>query len=362
MSAAVPIAAFAVQPRELGVVVPFAISKETLPAARFALLSVTDAEGRTGLGEASPFPSLTGDTMESAVATARDLAAELHGQTPLQALTRLEAHRPEIQARSRTAYAGIESALFDLHARQLGVPLAALWGTAALPSVETDITLPIMAPGVVPGFWEKYANHGFRTVKIKVSGNVAQDYDMVMALVGTVPPGTSITLDGNQGYTESGAVQLVQQLAKDGVQPQFFEQPLPETDWAGYARLIPRLPIPVCLDETVQSVAAAMRCVNELPPCLINLKIMKSGVREALAILAVARAAGRGLMIGGMLETEVAMGLSLQMAAGTGAITFVDLDTPFFLAERVTKTSPWHAGRARLNVPSSAGIGMELSS
>ena len=54
---------------------------------------------------------------------------------------------------------------------------------------------------------------------------------------------------------------------------------------------------------------------------------------QALEIIAIARGSGLGLMIGGMVETRLAMGFSAHLAAGTGAFRWVDLDTPLLLAE-----------------------------
>ena len=64
---------------------------------------------------------------------------------------------------------------------------------------------------------------------------------------------------------------------------------------------------------------------------VINIKLAKSGVIQALEIAAIARAANIGLMIGGMVETRIAMGFSAHFAAGLGAFDWIDLDTPLLL-------------------------------
>ncbi len=51
-------------------------------------------------------------------------------------------------------------------------------------------------------------------------------------------------------------------------------------------------------------------------------------------MVAAARATGLGLMVGGMVETELAMTTSACFAAGLGGFSFVDLDTPLFMASR----------------------------
>jgi L-alanine-DL-glutamate epimerase-like enolase superfamily enzyme len=87
---------------------------------------------------------------------------------------------------------------------------------------------------------------------------------------------------------------------------------------------------------------------------------MKSGISETLAIIDIAQGAGLSLMIGGMLETEVAMGVSLQLACGTGAVTYVDLDTPFFMTSQSTEANPWAARSARLLCPQEPGHSLRL--
>ncbi|HEY5734358.1 MAG TPA: dipeptide epimerase, partial [Gammaproteobacteria bacterium] len=53
----------------------------------------------------------------------------------------------------------------------------------------------------------------------------------------------------------------------------------------------------------------------------------------ALDIVAIARTNNVGLMIGGMVETRIAMGFSAHFAAGLGGFEWIDLDTPLLLAD-----------------------------
>ncbi|PNX79672.1 L-Ala-D/L-Glu epimerase, partial [Trifolium pratense] len=56
---------------------------------------------------------------------------------------------------------------------------------------------------------------------------------------------------------------------------------------------------------------------------------------SALDIVEKARAAGLDLMIGGMVETRLAMGFAGHLAAGLGCFKFIDIDThtPLLLSE-----------------------------
>lgn len=347
--------------RRIPIAVPFAIAKETLTVADVVLIAFGDEKGCQGVGEAAPFPTLTFDTHTMAAKVATDVAASLVGQTVEEALEALREDRDDIRKTSVTAFTGLEGALLDLQARQRGVSLATLWGTSPCQDHITDITLPLMAADAVGAFWQLYGSYGFPIVKVKVSGRIDDDVAAIAALQRLVPKATALTLDGNQGYREHSARQLIDRLEQMGVRPIFFEQPLPEDDWAGSAALSQQLGIPLCLDETVRTVADVQRAVRDKTATMINIKIMKSGIEESHRMITVAKAAGMQLMIGGMLESEIAMGISLQLAAGTKAIDFYDLDTPFFFKQAVAETSPWHAKKARLVLPDGPGHGMTIA-
>jgi L-Ala-D/L-Glu epimerase len=330
------------------IVVPFAISSETLTTANFVLVKIRDENGVTGIGEASPFPTLTGDNVAGVYPVVSSLLDQLRNLTSLAAIQHLKTLREETFLTSPSAYVGVEMALWDLYARQLGVPLAALWGGCMLPSAVTDITLPIMVPLNVESFWSLFRNHGFDVLKIKVSGHLNDDLDMIHAIVKLVSKSTQLTLDGNQGYQADAARTLLRRLEVSGIRPMFFEQPLPADDWEGLKWLEETTGTPICLDETVVTPENAIRVVRDQTASMINLKIMKSGIAETLRIIAIAQSAGISLMIGGMLESEIAMATSLQLACGIGGIQHFDLDTPFFFKDLVCEDSPWHRQKSEL--------------
>src|SRR5262245_33542010 len=89
--------------------------------------------------------------------------------------------------------------------------------------------------------------------------------------------------------------------------------------------------IPVCADESVRSLEDARRAIKKRLAPVINIKIMKSGVLHAHKIARLAQYHGVKLMIGGMMESSIAMTASAHLAAGLGGFDYIDLDTPFFI-------------------------------
>src|SRR5207245_11156562 len=89
----------------------------------------------------------------------------------------------------------------------------------------------------------------------------------------------------------------------------------------------------------------------------INIKIMKSGLLAALDIAAYARAAGLRLMIGGMVETRIAMGCSFGLVLGRGGSDLLDPGTPLLLAAAPVERGQRHGGP---KPPAWAGRGLDL--
>lgn len=356
-----PLIAAQVRPLSTQLHLPFHISQGSVELLENVLIVLRDADGRVGLGEAAPFPVLTHDTQQTVLPACRAIVDQLSGLTPAAALDRLVRDLWPEFSQTPTALAGVEIALWDLHARQLGLPLAALWGRAFWSQAETDITLPRLSPSEVPVFYQQFADHHFPYYKVKVGGgSVADDVERVMALRNIVGASLRISLDGNQGLSEASALSLCETLVRHQVVPLFFEQPLPAADLDGMARLARRLPIPVCADESVQTIDDAFDVLHRSAAGMVNLKFMKSGVSQALQIAELCHRKKIPLMIGGMVESEIAMTAALHAVCGTGIISVCDLDTPFFLTSRFTKHSPYHGKSAMLQLPEGDGLGISL--
>jgi L-Ala-D/L-Glu epimerase len=357
-----PVAHTIAQKLEIPLTLPFHISKGSVLSLENVLVVVTDADGCKGLGEAAPFPVLTGDTQAIAFGAVREILDAISGLNPALALEKLHKQLWQNFRHAPTALTGVEMALWDLLAQQMLCPLSALWGRAGLSAAETDITLPCLPAEQVAEFWDHFRQAHFPYVKVKVGGGSLQDdLDRVMALRTCAGQHMRVSLDGNQGFTIESAKQLVNKLISKGIEPLFFEQPLAEADYNGMAQLSETLPVPVCADESVKTLSDAIRVINDKCAQMINLKFMKSGIRESLLIAEVAQRSHTGLMIGGMVESEIAMTASLHAVCATGAFRWCDLDTAFFLRRRITQSSPYHRGTALLELPEGVGLGLRLS-
>lgn len=306
---------------------PFAIAGGTQPSARIVLTKLTLADGTVGLGEAAPLPAYDGETADLAFSVLQRAAESLQG---------LDARRwrnvaAEIGARtvgSRSARCALETALLDALSRRAGLSLYAWFGGKAAPRLVTDVTIPIGGLASAGPSARSWSARGFESLKIKVGG--ADDLERVLAIHEHAPK-ARLMLDANAGLTADQALRLLAQLRDAGVEPCLFEQPVAADDWDGLMA-VKRAGARVALDESVATASDVIDAVRRLGNDLVvNVKLMKSGIVEGLAIATTTKASGASLMIGGMVESSLAMTVSACFAAGLGGFEFIDLDTHLFL-------------------------------
>ncbi len=339
-----------ISPLDIPLFEPFGISGGEQAAANNVLVALTLADGTHGYGEAAPLPAYNGETQAQALAALRAASPWIAGRaTSLGDWRTLAAEfRVRGGATCGSAQCAFEMALLDALTRQDRQPLWKFFarsGTDATPppyGLETDMTVTTGSAEEAAGAARDIRARGIRMIKVKVGGQLGSAHDLArIAAIHEVAPDSPLILDGNAGVSRAAASDLVRGLKLRCITPALLEQWLAKDDFAGARALMAESGWLVAADETVTTADEARRVVAERAAQVINIKLMKAGVAEALDIAAVARAAGLRLMIGGNVESILAMTVSACFAAGLGGFDFADLDTPFFLSE-----NPFEGGYA----------------
>ena len=308
---------------------PFVTSQGATSLARAVVCTLHLSGGRTAEGESVPVQYVTGETVDDVLDTIRSVGLELVGldtgryRTALDEIARLAPNSP-------SARCALEMAALDGWRQMHGVAFQDLWG-GARDSVETDVTIPIVPNAAVLTLlaWEL----GIRVFKIKVGdASIEEDHARVLA-VRKAAPEAKLRIDANQAFTPEGALSFIERLVGEGAHVQLLEQPVKKEDLDGMNWIAERSPVPVFADESCRTPQDALRLVNSTAVHGLNLKINKCGIGGVLDIIPIARAAGRRLMLGCMLETRRSIAVSLAIACGSGAFEFIDLDSHLLLNE-----------------------------
>lgn len=321
---------------------PFAIATGRRLTAQNLLVRITLQSGAHGYGEMAPFPEVGGENRDACRHAARQLATAVLGQPAVQ-YKRIARLCQGAAPSSPAARCGLETALLDALCRHLGIPLWGFLGGADVRARETDITIPIASLDRTVALARGWYSQGFRLFKVKVGAGLEQDIRRLEALHRAFPD-IAFIADVNQGFTEKACRFFVQEVRRFGGNLVLLEQPVVREDLEGLAALRRDLGLPVAADESARSLQDVRELVQKQAADVINVKIMKSGLFEAMDMAAFARAAGLRLMVGGMVETRVAMGCSFALVLGTGGYEFLDLDTPLLLATDPVKGGYRYAG------------------
>jgi L-alanine-DL-glutamate epimerase-like enolase superfamily enzyme len=196
------------------------------------------------------------------------------------------------------ARCAISAALHDLAAKRLGVPLWKLWGLDAAAAPRSSFTIGI-APDAETLRARVRDAAAYPILKIKLGSSWDRE---VLRIVREEAPLATLRVDANAAWTAKQALGMLPALSDVGVD--MLEQPLPPHDLEGLRFVRDRSPIPVVADESCLVATDIPKLVGVVDG--INIKLAKCGsLREALRMIAVARAHGFRVMCGCMIESTL---------------------------------------------------------
>lgn len=310
---------------------PFSIATGAQPEVRNVLLEIRLQNGISGLGEAAPFPAVSGETQEGCMAALEQVVSHLLYNDARQ-WQRLAQEIAEIIPHQHAAQCALHMALLDAYTKACNTSVGSFMGGASN-ILYTDMTITSGDVDHAGASALSIVQRGISTIKIKTAG---KDIDLDFARierVHQVVPHALLSLDGNCGYTLQGANELVRRLKKASIPALFFEQPFPREEWDAMAEFSRTSGVKIAADESARTSEDVLRIIKERSAQVINIKLMKSGFPEAIRMMEIARGAGLELMIGGMVETILSMSFSAHVASGFGGFNYADLDTPLFIPE-----------------------------
>jgi len=309
---------------------PFPIALGVMTHLDNAFVTIVLENGIEGYGEAAPIMTISGENQQTILGTLNSCREFIVGQDINNYRSIAYTLKSAFWAQS-VARCAIEMALLDAYTKTLKIPFYRFLGGTDN-RIETDYTIAIVPAEQAKKEAIQLAAEGFRVIKTKVGVNLKEDVERVLAIRDGAPE-CGILIDANQGYSPKTALRFINEVVNHGIYPVMFEQPVHKNDLAGMKHVRDNTEILVGADESVFTRADAINIVRTGCADAINIKLMKSCIIESLDIAAVARSANLKLMIGCMVETNLALGCAVHFAAGVGGFEFIDLDPSFEASE-----------------------------
>ena len=303
--------------------VTFATAKGQKDVMQSVIVRVILADGISGLGECPTSLSLSSETIP-VIKTILNEVRHCIKEMPIDQYDSVIGQLRKRYPQYPMTISGLEIALFRANLASKGITEHTHWG-GKIRTVQTDITIPFVQDKSFLLRWIKYAlRKGFTVYKLKVSGHVEQDRELISFVYKTMRDNLAdfkLRLDGNQGYNKRSFQQITDYIQKEGYSIELFEQPLPKDDYQGLKAIKKSSPFPIILDETVLTAFDAQRVAEENLAHGINIKMAKSGIAESASILAIAKRHGLKLMIGCMTETMIGLSAALILLPAQGPST-----------------------------------------
>ena len=340
---------------------PFTTAVRSATELETVLVELGDEDGRRGWGEA-PVSRVTG-------ATTAEVATAAEGSLSRMVIGRDVVGLPELagqlsrSAELATARMAVDCALHDLAAQQAGLPLYRfLGGTSS--SVTTDMTLSIDEPEALASAAAAHVVAGFRCIKVKL-GALGDPVARAEAVREAVGPEVVLRVDANQAFSPEQAVDVIHAMEDAGLGLELVEQPVPAGDWGALAFVSSRVATPVMADESVWTLEDLRALIRFEAASMVNIKLAKTGgLHEAGKLVAEAREAGLGILIGCMLESTVGIGAAASLAAASDLDSRVpgsngqDLDGGLWLTGPPITGGAQYSGNA-IVVSDAPGLGIE---
>jgi L-alanine-DL-glutamate epimerase-like enolase superfamily enzyme len=301
---------------------PFRIATGTMDHAQNLFIRIETDGGLTGVGECSAFPMIAGETQSTCFEMAKDFARLWKNKDALDIEGRLK-ELDNFTAFNSTVKSAFDMALYDLAAKKEGQPLYTFLKGNKKP-LETDLTIGIDDPDLMASTALEFKKKGVRIIKIKLGKDGKTDLLRVQMIRKAVGDSIRLRIDANQGWDFETAKDLLPKMSAFD----FCEQPMRQ--WNDF--LLPRLreisPIKIMADESVFNHHDALRLIAAGACDYVNIKFAKSGgIAEALRINKVCAEHQIPCMMGGMLESRLALTAFAHFALSQDNIKFYDMDT-----------------------------------
>ncbi len=327
------------------------------------IIEAITTEGISGWGEASleEVPRYGYETIPTALHILDNfLFPTLLGQT-IHTPAEISQYLNQINGHPFTK-AGFDAALWDALAKTNQQSLLSMFADFVNEEIPTQ---PSVKSGVVVGIQptveetlaivQQRINEGYRALKLKVSPH--QDTRLLQIIRAEFPE-IQIMVDANGAYANADLEALYK---LDALNLLLIEQPFPARDLLSHQKACQHMQTPICLDESIGSLADT-QLVRQLSAVgVINIKPARvGGFTEALKIYQFGRAHDLQIRVGGMLETGLGRAGILQFAALSGFTLPADISaTDRYFAEDLTRSFELNAD-GTLTPPDGFGIGVEV--
>jgi len=273
-------------PLSIPLIEPIKMAKEVIVDAKTVVLCLSDNEGRQGWGEASVAPLMTGETLDSLLASLKYLVEKARA---------IEWSNPNLFSKycdailygNPSAKSCLEMALLDLYTQKHSIALWKYLRSLNAGAVLTELAdIPLLrmlggAPEKEIADAKSFREAGFKHWKIKIGSLSLEDDLNRVQLLSDLLEGDVISVDANGAMSLDNALRFC--TSAQASKLSFAEQLIgADSALADFALLKQRSPIAIALDESIHGSSEIEEFMKANALNGASLKLIKTGgVMEA---------------------------------------------------------------------------------
>jgi L-Ala-D/L-Glu epimerase len=300
----------------------FKISREVMSSYQpRVFVKVETRDGVFGLGEAAPLPFFNGEQTSSIKKVIDDvIAPSLIGMSVLETRKTIMKINNLIPF-NYTAKTAVETAIWDLAGKLLKLPVYQLLGGKVRNEIKSAYVLSIKDTEVMVKEAQAAIETGYETIKVKLTGNVNQDEEMIKQIRLGLPDHIKVRVDANAAYSLKDALQAVRRFVPYSLE--YIEQPCAARDIEDLKTIKEYSEIPIAADESLMSINDALHIIKYRSADHFIIKLIKvGGILPSLQIAQLASLEGIKCTIVSPIETMIgtATGIHLGMVIGEDSV------------------------------------------
>lgn len=348
---------------EIPTIRPHKMAVATMQTQTLVLIKITTEDGYVGWGEATTIGGLGyGEESPESVKVNIDtyFAPLLKTLSGLNVAQTLQVIKKNING-NRFAKCAIQTALLDIKAQRLNLPLSEVLGGRLRNSIPV---LWVLASGNtekdIAEAQKMIEAKRHNVFKLKIGSRpVEEDVEHVLAIKKALGKDISIRVDVNRAWSELEAIKGIQLLQDGGVD--LIEQPCAIDNLDAMRRLTRRFDVAIMADESLMGPHSAYQIARNNGASVFAVKVAQSGgLVEGCEVGKVAKLAGIDLYGGTMLEGPVGTIASAHVFSTFENLAYgTELFGPLLLTENILKT-PLNYQNFELEIPNGPGLGIEL--
>ncbi len=317
---------------------PLVLKHTTLDHRQGLVLVLTDKNGHAGIGEISPLPGFSRETLETALLNTSMLLEKLIGEGLFSAHCQSDSDVEwDSTASPSVAHFGVESTILSLlaNAKRIGQGELIFGKSSSKVPVNGLIRASLSEWGPEA---ESLVEKGFKTLKIKVGRiNSVLEARGVQDIRQTVGPHIKLRLDANRSWDLATAIEFGKSVESSDIE--YIEEPLFEP--AELPRFFDACGVHFAFDETLHQIMdprISFESYTGLRAMVLKPTLIACTARF-IALVNQAKERGVRTVISSSYESDVGLSMLAQLAGSiSGVDVAVGLDTRSALDAGTTHT------------------------